>query len=690
MTDSKHLYLVDGSGYIFRAYHALPPMTRKDGTPVNAVYGFSNMLLKLLKDVNEGEAPTHFAVIFDAARKSFRNDIYDAYKAHRPPAPDDLVPQFALIREATNAFNVPAIEMEGYEADDIIATFATRARAEGWKVTIVSSDKDLMQLVSNDVSLFDSMKNRRIGAKEVHDKFGVIPEKVIDVQALCGDSVDNVPGVPGIGPKTAAQLIADYGDLETLLARAGEIKQPKRRENLLAHAYDARMSKKLVTLHCDVPLEDWTLDKLAVCSMEPEKLLAFADDNGFKALRARVVSHLGDGIPGTSLQEAETTEIKATNYSIVDQMADLERWIARIRDTGIVAVDTETTSLDPMRAELVGISLSVKAGEACYIPLRHRKSDGLDFGTDTLRQLPVKDALSALKPILEDPAILKVGQNIKYDMAIFANEGIRVHPIDDTMLISYVRDCGLHGHGMDELSELHLGITPTPFKDVAGTGKKQITFDLVPIEKAAHYAAEDADITGRLYRLLKPRLAEAGLLSVYERLERPLVPVLVDMERAGIKVDRAELSRLSAEFAEGMARLETEIHELAGESFNIASPAQLGHILFDKMDLKGGKKGKTGAWSTSADVLDKLAAEGHTLPEKVLSWRQLSKLKSTYSDALGKAINEKTGRVHTSFSMAITSTGRLSSTDPNLQNIPIRTPEGRRIRRAFVPIRAIC
>ncbi|GEQ98991.1 hypothetical protein JCM17844_26280 [Iodidimonas gelatinilytica] len=428
MTDSKHLYLVDGSGYIFRAYHALPPMTRKDGTPVNAVYGFSNMLLKLLKDVNEGEAPTHFAVIFDAARKSFRNDIYDAYKAHRPPAPDDLVPQFALIREATNAFNVPAIEMEGYEADDIIATFATRARAEGWKVTIVSSDKDLMQLVSTDVSLFDSMKNRRIGAKEVHDKFGVIPEKVIDVQALCGDSVDNVPGVPGIGPKTAAQLIADYGDLETLLARAGEIKQPKRRENLLAHADDARMSKKLVTLHCDVPLEDWTLDKLAVSSMEPEKLLAFADDNGFKALRARVVSHLGDGIPGTSPQEAETTEIKATNYSIVDQMADLEHWVARIRDTGIVAVDTETTSLDPMRAELVGISLSVKGGEACYIPLRHRKSDGLDFGTDTLRQLPVKDALAALKPILEDPAILKVGQNIKYDMAIFANEGIRFIP----------------------------------------------------------------------------------------------------------------------------------------------------------------------------------------------------------------------------------------------------------------------
>ncbi len=684
MTQTPHLYLVDGSGYIFRAYHALPPMNRRDGTPVNAVFGFSNMLFKLLKDVNEGEAPTHFAVIFDAARKTFRNDIYEAYKAHRPDAPEDLVPQFSLIRDATEAFNVPSIEVSGYEADDIIATFARQAKEKGWKVTIVSSDKDLMQLVTTGVTMFDSMKNRHIDEAEVMERFGVMPDKVIDVQALCGDPVDNVPGVPGIGPKTASLLINDYGDLETLLSRAEEIKQPKRRENLIKHADDARMSKKLVTLHQDVPLDDWPIDQLQVRDMEPETLLAFIDGNDFKSLRARVISHLGDGIEGTSPLEAETTEVGPVDYETIEDIAGLKKWIDRIHDAGIVAIDTETTSLDPMQATLVGISLSVEAGRACYIPLRHRSGEGLDFGESALKQIPVEDALQLLKPLLQDPAILKVGQNIKYDMSILANEGLQLFPIDDTMLISWVTEAGLHGHGMDELSDLHLGHATTPFKDIAGTGKKQLTFDLIPIETASHYAAEDADITGRLYRLLKPKLVESRLTRVYETLERPLIQILADMERAGIMVDRAELNRLSGMFADGMDALEKEIHALAEEPFNIASPKQLGEILFEKQGIKGGKKGKAGAWSTGADILEKLAADGHQLPEKVLAWRQLAKLKSTYSDALANAINEKTGRVHTSYSMAVTSTGRLSSTDPNLQNIPIRTAEGRQIRKAFV------
>ncbi|GAK34644.1 DNA polymerase I [alpha proteobacterium Q-1] len=684
MSSQPHLYLIDGSGYIFRAYHALPPMSRKDGTPVNAVYGFSNMLFKLLKDVNEGEAPTHFAVIFDAARKSFRNDLYADYKAHRPDAPEDLVPQFSLIREATKAFNVAGLERSNYEADDLIATFTQQARAKNWRVTIVSSDKDLMQLVDDGVDLFDSMKNRRIGLDEVHEKFGVTPDKVIDVQALCGDSADNVPGVPGIGPKIAAQLITEYGDLESLLDRAAEIKQTKRRENLIEFADQARLSKKLVTLMPDVPLDDLSLDDFAVKAPDVAQLLTFIDENGFRSLRARVVSHLGDGRDGTSPLEAETTAITQTHYETVDDLADLERWITRIKKAGRVAVDTETTGILPMHARLVGISLSVEAGAACYIPLRHRAADGLDFGNQNLKQIPVDQALKALKPILEDPAILKIGQNIKYDMVILANEGIHISPHDDTMLLSYVRDCGLHGHGMDELSRLHLGIETTPFKDVAGSGKKQVTFDLVPIDKATHYAAEDADITGRLWRLIKPMLPQAGLLQVYESIERPLVPVIAAMERAGIKVDRAELARLSAEFAASMERLEKDIHALAGESFNIGSPKQLGEILFDKMGLQSGKKGKSGALSTGVEVLETLAAQGHDLPEKVLAWRQVSKLKSTYTDALAKAINEKTGRVHTSFSMASTSTGRLSSNDPNLQNIPIRTAEGRKIRKAFI------
>ncbi|GAB4131421.1 MAG: DNA polymerase I [Rhodothalassiaceae bacterium] len=684
MTKKPHLYLIDGSGYIFRAYHALPPMTRPDGTPVNAVFGFSNMLFKLLKDVNDGEAPTHLAVIFDAARKSFRNEIYPPYKAHRPEAPEDLVPQFALIREATEAFHVPAIELEGYEADDIIATYARMAEAKGFTVTIVSSDKDLMQLVGDRIDLFDSMKNRRIGRAEVIEKFGVPPEKVIDVQALCGDPVDNIPGVPGIGPKTGAQLVLEYGSLENLLAHAEEIRQQKRRETLMNHAEDARIAKRLVTLRDDVPLEAWPLDSLAVRDIDPRTVLAFIDANGFRSLRARVIAHLGDGIEGESPEEAETISVRKRDYRTVDTRAALEEWIARIKEAGIVAIDTETTSLDVMKAVLVGISLSIAAGEACYIPLRHRPADGLDFEGGALRQIAPEEALALLKPLLEDPAILKVGQNIKYDFAIFASEGIRLHPIDDTMLISWIGECGLHGHGLDELSELHLGIKPIAFKDVAGSGKSQIGFDRVAIDKATDYAAEDADLAGRLHRLLKPRLIDAGLLRVYEHIERPLIPVIADMERAGILVDRAELNRLSALFAEGMARLEAEIHELAGEPFNIGSPKQLGDILFDKLKLPGGKKGKTGAYQTHVEILDRLAAEGHELPARVLDWRQLAKLKSTYSDALAAAINPDTGRVHTSFAMAATSTGRLASTEPNLQNIPIRTEEGRKIRRAFV------
>ena len=677
----NHLYLVDGSSYIFRAYHKLPPMNRGDGTPVNAVYGFTTMLMKLVQDLNEGEAPSHLAVIFDAAKHSFRNDLYQDYKANRPDPPEDLVPQFPLIREAVRAMSLPCIEMEGWEADDIIAAYTKQARDQGYQVTIVSSDKDLMQLVDDQVRLFDTMKNIRQGAEAVMEKFGVPPEKVVDVQALAGDSIDNVPGVPGIGVKTAAQLIQEYGDLETLLAQADGIKQKKRRENLLAFADQARLSKQLVQLSFDVPLSDG-LEALLVHEPDPHKLLAFLDANQFKSLRAKVIAETG--IDAGAYDPAPDELTAETAYDCVTDWETLDRWIAAATELGTVAVDTETTSLNAMTAGLVGVSLSLRAGQACYIPLAHRASDGLAFDGDGLEQLDKAEALKRLKPMLEDPAVLKIGQNIKYDLQILATEGIHVAPYDDTMLESYVLACGQHGHGMDELAQLHLSITPTPYKAVAGSGKSQVTFDLVPIDKATHYAAEDADITGRLHRLLKPELPKQGLLTVYETLERGMPALLAGMERAGIKVDRQTLSRLSGDFAQRMGALEDEIQTLAGERFNIASPKQLGEILFDKMGLKGGKKGKTGAYSTSADVLEGLAAQGHDLPQKVLDWRQLSKLKSTYTDALQDDINPETGRVHTSFSLAATSTGRLASTDPNLQNIPIRTREGREIRKAFV------
>ena len=676
-----HLYLIDGSGYIFRAFHALPPMTRPDGTPVNAVYGFTNMLIKLLADTEtEG-----LAVIFDAGRKSFRNEIYEPYKANRPDPPEELIPQFGLIREATRAFNVPCIEQEGFEADDLIATYARAARAKGLEVTIVSSDKDLMQLVGEGIAMLDPMKNRAIGPAEVEERFGVPPDKVVEVQALAGDSTDNVPGVPGIGVKTAAQLVAQYGDLETLLAHAEEIKQPKRRENLIANAELARISRRLVELKTDVPVEV-PLDELRIRKLEPATLKAFLEENGFRSIVTRLGDLLeaeGAAAPGAGAPSGER------DYELVQALPALEAWIDAVFEAGILAVDTETTSLDAHTAELVGVSLALAPGRACYIPLGHRASgpDGeLDLGAEAAAppQIPRDRAVAALKPLLEHPGVLKVGQNVKYDMLVLARYGIEMAPVDDTMLISYALEGGLHGHGMDELARLHLGVDTIKFKDVAGSGKAQVTFDRVALDKALDYAAEDADVTLQLHRALKPRLVAERVTTVYETLERPLVPVLARMERAGIKVDRAELARLSNDFAARIVELEAEIYRLAGREFTIGSPKQLGEILFDEMSLTGGKKGKSGAYATGADVLEGLAAQGHDLPARVLDWRQLAKLKSTYTDALQKEINPETGRVHTSFSQAVASTGRLASSDPNLQNIPIRSEEGRKIRNAFV------
>jgi len=685
MTD-KHLYLVDGSGYIFRAYHKLPPLTNPAGTPVGALYGFTTMLLKLQQDLTDQEHPTHLAVIFDAARKTFRSEIYPDYKAHRPPPPEDLRPQFPLTRDAVTAMGIPCIESPGFEADDIIATYAEQAKALGWRVTIVSSDKDLMQLVDDKVDLFDGMNNRHLGHQAVLDKFGVPPEKVIEVQSLMGDSVDNVPGVPGIGPKTAAELIQTYGDLETLLSRAEEIKQPKRRQNLIEFADQARISKELVTLKRDVELPVG-LDTMEIRLPDPETLMAFVDEHGFRSLKAKIAAENGINVPQGGESQAPKIGSDEAEYSCVTDMAELEKWIAQIHDVGQVAVDTETTGLNAMTCDLVGISLSTEPGKACYIPVGHRSSaDGdLALDGDTPEQLPIEDVLAKLKPVLEDPRVLKIGQNLKYDMLVLSRYGVRITPFDDTMLLSYALDSGVTRHGMDELAMAHLGHQTIKFSDVAGTGKKQLTFDRVPLDKATDYAAEDADITLRLHKVLKPRLVQDKLTSVYEGLERPLVPVLVDMEKAGIKADRQMLSRLSGEFAIRMAALEEEIHGLAGSKFNIGSPAQLGQILFTEMDLEPKpKKTKTGAWQTGADILEDLAAAGHELPRKVLDWRHLSKLKSTYTDALQTQINDQTGRVHTSFHMASTSTGRLSSNDPNLQNIPIRTEEGRRLREVFI------
>ncbi len=688
-----HLHLIDGSAFIFRAYHALPPLTRKsDGLPIGAVSGFCNMLQKYVEGNAGPDAPTHVAVIFDKGSHTFRNDLYDLYKANREAMPEDLRPQMPLTREATKAFNIACKELEGYEADDIIATLAVQAREAGGRVTIVSSDKDLMQLVGGGVEMLDAMKNKRIDRDGVVEKFGVGPERVVDVQALAGDSVDNVPGAPGIGVKTAALLINEYGDLETLLDRAEEIKQPKRRQTLIEKRDQIELSKKLVQLDENTPL-DFTLDDLEVKDPDAEILMKFLAEMEFRTLTKRIADKLGvesPVIPDISTPEAESqaedVPFDATKYECVRDAAALQKWIDQAYERGWVAVDTETTGLNEMIADLVGISLCVEAGEACYIPLTHRESATDDlFGSDALAdgQMPLDEALNFLKPMFEDPSILKIGQNMKYDAKIFKRYGVDVAPIDDTMLMSYAMHGGEHGHGMDTLSERYLSHTPIPIKPLLGSGKSAITFDKVPIDKATAYAAEDADITLRLWKLFKPQLHQVQVTTVYETLERPLVPVLKEMEMHGIKVDRDVLSRMSNAFAQKMAGLEAEIHELAGENFNVGSPAQLGEILFDKMGLEGGKKGKTGKYSTGADILEDLATE-HELPRRVLDWRQLSKLKSTYTDALQTHINPDTGRVHTSYSITGANTGRLASTDPNLQNIPVRTEEGRRIREAFI------
>ena len=756
MKKGDHLFLVDGSGFIFRAFHALPPLTRKsDGLPVGAVSGFCNMLWKLLTDARDtsvGVTPTHFAVIFDYSSKTFRKEIYDAYKANRSAPPEELVPQFGLIRQATRAFNLPCIETEGFEADDIIATYARQAEATGADVTIVSSDKDLMQLVTPHVHMYDSMKDKQIGIPDVIEKWGVPPEKMIDLQALVGDSVDNVPGIPGIGPKTAAQLLEEFGDLEGLLARAGEIKQVKRRENIVANADLARLSRQLVELRTDVPLE---LD-LGALVLEPQNgpmLVAFLKAMEFGTLTRRVATacntnadevepatitvEWGDAARGPDLDKgteatADTGEAAAKapanpakeavaketgvatpsafaqtrieafanakldmeNYVAIRDVEVLDDWIKAARETGLVAFDTETNSLDPMQAELVGFSLAIAdntndpAGlkiRAAYVPLTHKTGVGdLLGGGMAENQIPARDALARLKPLLEDPSVLKVAQNLKFDYLLMKRHGVTVQGYDDTMLMSYVLDAGKGNHGMDGLSERWLNHKPIAFKDVAGSGKAGVTFDYVDIDRATAYAAEDADVTLRLWMVLKPQLAAIGLTRIYERLERPMVEVLANMEERGITIDRQILSRLSGELAQKAAAFEDEIYELAGERFTIGSPKQLGDILFGKMGLPGGAKTKTGQWSTSASVLEDLAAEGHPLPRKIVDWRQLTKLKSTYTDALPGYVHPDTKRVHTSYSLASTTTGRLSSSEPNLQNIPVRTAEGRKIRTAFI------
>ena len=691
-----HLHLIDGSAFIFRAYHALPPLTRKsDGLPIGAVSGFCNMLQRYVEG-NAGSDVTHVAVIFDKGSHTFRNDMYNQYKANREAMPEDLRPQIPLTRRATEAFNIACEELEGYEADDIIATLAVQGRKAGGRVTIISSDKDLMQLVGDGVEMFDAMKNRTIDREGVFEKFGVYPERVVDVQALAGDSVDNVPGAPGIGIKTAALLINEFGSLEELLDRAGEIKQPKRRETLIEKREQIEMSKKLVLLDENTPL-GFTIDDLEVRDPDPDKLMTFLAEMEFRTLTKRIAEALkveAPAIPDTTPEGAnppsgdapELPAMDTSHYECVRDLKALQAWIDAANETGWVAFDTETTGLNEMTADLVGISLCVEPGKACYIPLLHRAEGGEGlFGSDDLAdgQVPLDDALAALKPLLEDPAVMKIGQNMKYDAKIMARLGISVAPIDDTMLMSYAMNAGLHGHGMDTLAERYLGHTPIPIKDLLGSGKSQITFDRVPIDKAVPYAAEDAEVTLRLWQMFKPQLHQTKVTRVYESMERPLVPVLAKMEMAGIKVDRDTLSRMSNAFSQKMAGLEDEIYELVGRKFNVGSPKQLGEILFDEMGLEGGKRGKTGAYATGADVLEDLATE-HELPRRVLDWRQLSKLKSTYTDALQDHINRETGRVHTSYSIAGANTGRLASTDPNLQNIPIRTEEGRRIREAFV------
>jgi DNA polymerase-1 len=682
-----HLYLVDGSGYIFRAYHRLPPLTNVHGEPVGAVYGYTTMLWKLADELHKADGPTHMAVILDKGSHTFRNDLYDQYKAQRPPPPEDLVPQFPMIRDATRAFSLPCIEEAGLEADDIIASYAKAALAQGWSVTVVSSDKDLMQLIEPGLDMYDTMNNRRLGAPEVIEKFGVGPNRLGDVLALMGDSVDNVPGVPGVGPKTAAKLIEEYGDLEAVLAAAPAMKPGKLRDNLIAHADMARLSRVLVTLKDDAPLPE-PLDDLALKGIPEAPLRDFLTHHGFKSLLAKLHASndppVAAAAPVPAVPEEEAP-FEIDGYQTVADLDALDTWIAAARAQGYVAVDTETTGLDATRAELVGISLALAPNRACYIPVAHG-------GTDMFAEVPVQitraDAIARLKPLLEDPAVLKIGHNLKYDLIVLGQLGITVAPIDDTILMSFDLDAGLHGHGMDELSTLHLSHACIAFKDVVGTGKSQRTFAEIDLKTATRYAAEDADVTLRFWQRFKPRLTAEAATRVYEMVDRPLPPVIARMERHGVKVDRERLAALSGEFATQIAALEIEIHALADGPFTIGSPQQLGNVLFERMGIKGGRKGKSGTYSTDVNELERIAAdkgsEGAAIAAKVLDWRQLSKLKSTYTDALQAQINPATGRVHTSYSLTGAQTGRLSSTDPNLQNIPIRTDIGRQIRDAFV------
>ena len=710
MDAKQHLYLVDGSAYIFRAYHRLPPLTNPRGTPVGAVYGYTTMLWKLADDLNKADGPTHLAVVLDKSSKSFRNDLYDKYKANRPPPPEDLVPQFPLIRDATRAFSLPLIEEDNVEADDMIASYARAATLRGWDVTIVSSDKDLMQLVGTCgtgggcIDMLDTMKNQRIDVPEVVEKFGVLPDLVGDVLALMGDAVDNVPGIRGIGPKTATKLIQEYGNLEGALAAAPTMKPSKMQESLIEQADMARLSRVLVALKEDCPLPIAIDDfKLGTIPLDP--LVAFLTDHGFTSLLKRLGEGRGSPERRTELKPVKATTAGAADslrqqlpelpaldrskYECVQTVEGLAAWIARAFAARLVAVDTETTALDAMRADLAGISLSLGAGDACYIPLAH---GGSDMFSETPQQVPLEVATAMLKPLLESEAVLKIGQNIKYDINILSRHGILVSPIDDTMVMSFDLDAGRSedgiggGHGMDELSTRHLGHTTLTFKEICGTGKKLIPFGEVPLGRATEYAAEDAEVTWRLHRALKPRLSEEAATRIYERVDRPLIPVVAAMERAGIKVDREALAGLSTTFAAAIAALEQEVFAAAGQEFTIGSPKQLGDILFDKLGFKGGKKGKSGQYSTDQSVLERLAGEGEdaVIATKVLEWRQLSKLRSTYTEALQAAINPRTGRVHTSYSLVGAQTGRLSSTDPNLMNIPIRTELGRQIRDAFV------
>ena len=690
----NHLYLVDGSSYIFRAYHRLPPLTNRHGTPAGAVYGYTAMLWKLADGLNKADGPTHMAVILDASEETHRNKMYDQYKANRPPPPEDLVPQFPLIRTATRAFSIPCIEEAGLEADDIIACYVTEARKAGWKVTIVSSDKDLMQLVDDEagIDMLDTMNDRRIDRAYVEGKFGVGPEKVGDVLALMGDSVDNVPGVPGIGPKTASQLIQQYGDLETVLASSGEISKPKLKQNLIEHADAARLSRELVRLVCDAPLPE-PLEDLSLKGIPPEPLKAFLEDQGFKSLLNRVgaggassggarpIDVMASKPAPIAPAEREKIVVDRTLYETVTTEEALDRWIADARRQGYVAIDTETDCIDCIVAKLAGISLATAPNKACYIPVGHT---GQDMLVETPDQLPAELVLDRLRPLLEDPAVLKIAHNLKYDWVMFAKAGIDVAPYDDTLVMSFDLDAGRSNHGLDELADIHFDHECISFKSVCGTGAKQISFDKVPLDAATEYAAEDADICLRLWQRLKPRLAAESSTRVYEMVDRPLVATVGRMERRGVKVDRDYLAQLSRTFATGIAELEQKVYEAADGPFTIGSPQQLGAVLYDRLGLKGGRKGKSGQYSTDVNELERLAGEGVEVARRVLDWRQLSKLKSTYTDSLQAQINPETGRVHTSYSLSGAQTGRLASTEPNLQNIPIRTEVGRQIRDAFV------